>query len=224
MTVDGANWNAAPHFGSDTTIDDPGESALMIDVCNGALTSCAPAGTPDAVVAVTRYFDGGPDPDVQPVTPIYTGATLSGSFNAGTAGCAPDCVVRVRQQRYNIEANAPVAGAFITATAPFSAGGGGGGGGGEPPPPPPPPPGAGIGKAPAAKLYKLKKATAVIVKGGRVTVRPKLPAAARKAIKRSLRRGRRITVRLRVIVADAAGNKRTLARQVRLRLWLWLWL
>jgi hypothetical protein len=118
VTVSGANWNAAPHFGSDTTTDDPGESILIIELCNTALTACSPAGAPDAEVAVTRYFDSGADPDTQPVTQQYSGATISGTFRVdNTSGCAPSCRVRVRQQRYNIEGNIPFPADFITATA-----------------------------------------------------------------------------------------------------------
>ncbi len=121
VTISGTNWSAAPHFGSDTAPNDPGETTLTIEICNLAQTVCAPAGSPAANVAVTRYFDT--NPASQPVTPLYTGATLSGSFTvAGTAGCAPSCVVRVRQQRHDILANAPVGGSFITATANLSIG------------------------------------------------------------------------------------------------------
>ena len=72
-------------------------------------------------------------------------------------------------------------------------------------------------RAAAAKLYRLKSATAVIAKGGKATLRPKLPRAARRAIKRTLRRGRRVIVKLSVTIIDAAGNKRTLARRITLR-------
>jgi hypothetical protein len=45
-----------------------------------------------------------------------------------------------------------------------------------------------------------------------------LPSAAQAAIKRALRRGLRITVKLEITTADAAGNSTTLARQVKLKL------
>jgi len=41
---------------------------------------------------------------------------------------------------------------------------------------------------------------------------------ARTAIRRALRRGRRITTSLKITVSDAAGNTRTLGRQVKLKL------
>ncbi|HUQ64489.1 MAG TPA: hypothetical protein VM121_12105 [Acidimicrobiales bacterium] len=121
VSLSGSNWSAAPLFGSDTTVDDPGESPLTVEICNTALTTCAPAASPDADVAPTRYFDSGPDPDVQPVSGVFTGATLSGTFRvANTQACAPTCRVRVRQQRHDIETNALVPGSFITATANLS--------------------------------------------------------------------------------------------------------
>jgi hypothetical protein len=69
-----------------------------------------------------------------------------------------------------------------------------------------------------SKRYKLTKVSGTITKGGRITFKPKLSSAARKAIKQALRRGRRITVDLKVTVADRIGNTTTLARKIRLRL------
>jgi len=69
-----------------------------------------------------------------------------------------------------------------------------------------------------AKLYKITKVTGVVPKGGTATVNPKLSNAARKAIKRALRRGRRITAKLEITVTDASGNARMLKRQVKLKL------
>ena len=73
-----------------------------------------------------------------------------------------------------------------------------------------------IGAA-SARLFKLAKVTTAIAPGERGSLRPRLSYAARVAIGRALRRGRRVTASLKITLADAAGNKKTLARQVRLR-------
>ena len=73
-----------------------------------------------------------------------------------------------------------------------------------------------IGAA-SARLFKLAKVTTAIAPGERGSLRPRLSYAARVAIGRALRRGRRVTASLKVTLADAAGNKKTLVRQVRLR-------
>lgn len=120
VALDGEFWNAAPWFGSDTSPDDPGESTVTIELCDVASSVCTPVGAPTAAVEIVRYRDGDSDPDHQPVAGVYSGATLSGSFTMpGSAPCAPDCVVRVRQQRYDFELNAPVEGAFIEAVVPL---------------------------------------------------------------------------------------------------------
>jgi hypothetical protein len=69
-----------------------------------------------------------------------------------------------------------------------------------------------------SKLFRLVRASAAIAQGRTVTLRPKLSRAARTAIRRALRRGRRIVVTLDVSAVDTAGNRRTLTRRVRLRL------
>ena len=68
------------------------------------------------------------------------------------------------------------------------------------------------------RLFRLARASAAIAQGRTVTLRPKLSRAARTAIRRALRRGRRIVVTLNVSAVDAAANRRTLTRRVRLRL------
>ena len=57
-----------------------------------------------------------------------------------------------------------------------------------------------------------------IAEGVSATVRLKLSASARAAIRRALRARRRVTVRQSVRLTDFAGNERTLSRRVRLRL------
>jgi len=68
-----------------------------------------------------------------------------------------------------------------------------------------------------AKTYKLKTVITVIAKGQKVTVKLKLSAAVRAAIKRALGARKRVVVAVKVTVADAAGNKTTLTRQIRLK-------
>ena len=69
-----------------------------------------------------------------------------------------------------------------------------------------------------AKRYKLRTVKADIAKAEGAELRPALSNAARRAIRRALRRGRPVIIRLRITVADVTGNTRTLTRQVKLRL------
>jgi hypothetical protein len=69
-----------------------------------------------------------------------------------------------------------------------------------------------------AKTYRLKAATVAVSTGTATTARLALPARARDAIRRALTRGRQIVARVRVDVADRAGNTQRLARQIALRL------
>ena len=68
-----------------------------------------------------------------------------------------------------------------------------------------------------ARSYALKAVAIGLRKGVTTTLRPQLSSVARTAIRRALRRGRIVTVNAAVTVADAAGNGRTLKRQIRLR-------
>lgn len=68
-----------------------------------------------------------------------------------------------------------------------------------------------------AKTYKLKTATRSLRKATSVKIRLKLSATATTAIRRVLKAGTRIIVKVQLTVVDAAGNMRTLTRQVRLR-------
>jgi beta-glucanase (GH16 family) len=74
-----------------------------------------------------------------------------------------------------------------------------------------------VGRA-RATTYSLRAHATTVVKGTNATVRLKLSAPAQVAIRRALRARRRVVVKLRVRVADGAGNVRPLTRQVRLRL------
>lgn len=69
-----------------------------------------------------------------------------------------------------------------------------------------------------AKTYKLATATRSIGPGAQQRLTLRMSAATVRAIRRALSARKRVVVKLRITVADAAGNKRTLTRQVRLRL------
>jgi hypothetical protein len=71
--------------------------------------------------------------------------------------------------------------------------------------------------ASAAKRYRLKKASKPAAVGRRVTLRLKLPAKARTAARRALKKHRKVTVKLIVVVRDAAGNKASKHRTIRLK-------
>ena len=68
-----------------------------------------------------------------------------------------------------------------------------------------------------ARTYALGKVTTRIAAGATARVELKLSAPARAAIRRGLKARRKVGVKLRVSVADAAGNARTLTRTIRLR-------
>jgi hypothetical protein len=74
-----------------------------------------------------------------------------------------------------------------------------------------------IGARPS-RLYRLTKVTVAIPRAGAATLRPKLSLTARTAIRGALRRRRAVYVQLSVTAVDAAQNKRTLTRRVRLKL------
>jgi beta-glucanase (GH16 family) len=70
----------------------------------------------------------------------------------------------------------------------------------------------------SATSYAPRAVTTAIAGGARATVRLRLHTRARAAIRRALRAGRRVALRVRVDVADGAGNSRPLTRRVALRL------
>lgn len=74
------------------------------------------------------------------------------------------------------------------------------------------------GKRPQkAQTFRLRPAKAVAARARqRVTLKLCLPKKALKAVKQGLKRGRRSTARVTILAVDAAGNKRTVKRQVRL--------
>lgn len=69
-----------------------------------------------------------------------------------------------------------------------------------------------------ARTYKLGKITKVLAKGAKLKFKIKLPAGRRKAIRRALRAGKKVTVKIKVVVTDAAGNDKTIKRNVKLKL------
>jgi Ca2+-binding RTX toxin-like protein len=58
----------------------------------------------------------------------------------------------------------------------------------------------------AAKVYKLKAASAHLPAGAKTTLRLAISAKARAVIKRALKRGKKVKAKLRVVVKDSAGN------------------
>jgi hypothetical protein len=68
-----------------------------------------------------------------------------------------------------------------------------------------------------AKTYKLSAVRTTLARGQKITIRLKLSTIARTAIKRALRARKRILAVVKLTVTDAAGNKQTLSRQVRLK-------
>ena len=73
-----------------------------------------------------------------------------------------------------------------------------------------------IAKSP--KRYRLKQASKLAAAGRNATLKLKLPAKARKAAKRALRRHRTVTAKITFVVQDAAANKASENRAVKLKL------
>lgn len=123
IAISGTGWNAAPEFGSfaaDFGTNDVGITPMTVEVCTADLSRCADQKGMRGVVArvsPTRYVDT--DPNDARVEGAFSGGELTGSALAdNTSLCAPNCVVRVRQQRFDPVRRAP-ADDFIEATAPL---------------------------------------------------------------------------------------------------------
>jgi len=71
-------------------------------------------------------------------------------------------------------------------------------------------------RAEKAKNYRLQSTKAVAKARQKVTLRLRLSKSAIKAVKQGLARGRRSTARVSIVATDAAGNKRTVKRQIRI--------
>ncbi len=69
----------------------------------------------------------------------------------------------------------------------------------------------------SARLYRLRNVTRRIPIHGVRRVKLKLPAAAKRSVKRALRRGKVVRARVKVIAVDGAGNRGTARRTIRLR-------
>jgi hypothetical protein len=69
----------------------------------------------------------------------------------------------------------------------------------------------------AARTYKLKSATKQIPRGGKAKLKLKFSKKALKAVKRALKRRKKIKARITVTVKDAAGNGATKKRSIRLK-------
>ena len=123
VSLSGVYWNANAWFGSAATPTDPGQTPLTVQLCTSALTTCTTAAA-DASVAITRYQTSSTNTTFPPpIATTFSGATLSGSLTVDdTSGCAPNCVVRVAQARYNYPTGGTT-GTPIVATAPLTVGG-----------------------------------------------------------------------------------------------------
>jgi hypothetical protein len=69
----------------------------------------------------------------------------------------------------------------------------------------------------AGRRFKLKRAATQIGAGKRATLKLKLSAKARRAAKRMLRGGKKVTVKVTVTAVDAAGNTATARRRIKLK-------
>jgi hypothetical protein len=70
----------------------------------------------------------------------------------------------------------------------------------------------------AAGLFKLSKSSLPITEGSKAKLRLKLSKKARRAARRALQKGKRVTAKIKVTVRDAAGNAITRRRTIRLKL------
>jgi hypothetical protein len=68
-----------------------------------------------------------------------------------------------------------------------------------------------------ARRFRLRPARASIRAGGRRTLRLRVPTRALRAIRRALRKRRRVAARVTVTARDAAGNRTVRRRTIRLR-------
>ncbi len=71
-------------------------------------------------------------------------------------------------------------------------------------------------RAEKARTYRLRSTKAKAKAGQKVTLRLRLTKKTIKAVKQGLGRGRRSTAKITVVAVDAAGNKRTVKRQIRI--------
>jgi WD40-like Beta Propeller Repeat len=74
-----------------------------------------------------------------------------------------------------------------------------------------------VGTATAAKRFALARATKSVPAGGKVTLKLRIPKRARGPAAKALRQGKRVRAQIRVAMTDAAGNRDTARRGVRLK-------
>lgn len=95
VTVTGVNWNANPFFGSSRWAGNPGETAVTIQICNGATSTCSST-VGNVAVDMTRYT-------YNSTTGVFdfSGANLHGGIQAGNDLPSPctTCFIRVTQNR-----------------------------------------------------------------------------------------------------------------------------
>ncbi len=72
-------------------------------------------------------------------------------------------------------------------------------------------------RAAACICFKLRPAKASAKAGKTVTLKLRMTKKTIRAVKLGLKRGRRSTAKVRIAVTDAAGNKRTVKRQIRIK-------
>ena len=69
-----------------------------------------------------------------------------------------------------------------------------------------------------SKVYRLKEVSQAVEAGDKTTLKLKLSRAARKAARKALEDGADLTVKVKVVAEDAAGNKTTKRRAIDLKL------
>jgi hypothetical protein len=69
-----------------------------------------------------------------------------------------------------------------------------------------------------SKVYKFKTVSATAVAGATVTLKLKLPAKALKAVKKALKKHKKLKAKITITATDSAGNKKTEVRTIKLKL------
>jgi hypothetical protein len=69
----------------------------------------------------------------------------------------------------------------------------------------------------ASKAYKLKKATTSVGAHRKSTLKPGIPKSVRKAVLKALEKGKSASAKVTIVVTDAAGNRTTKKRTIKLK-------
>lgn len=69
----------------------------------------------------------------------------------------------------------------------------------------------------ASKTFKLRPTTKPVDAGRKAKLKLRVPKKALRAVRRALRRKRKVTAKIKVRVSDAAGNARTKRRGVKIK-------